>query len=102
MNQQEIKVKIFTAVVDPNVDTYLEKEIEKWRIGTPTNRIIQSIYPALSMKEIVVFVTYHEHQQTQINIKENFEYLLKNGKKIFSRNLEYDDYKEMGFPEELL
>ena len=102
MIQANVQIKIFNAAVDPNVDRYLESEVEKWRLGTPKLRTIINLYPALSAKEIILMVTYVEQDQVSFSIKERVNFLILNGKKIFGRNLEYDDYIEMGFPVDLL
>lgn len=92
-----IKVKIIQAVVDSNVDDFLENQIERWLVSSPSQRNILRIDTAMTIKEILLFITFNERPRTDEELDNHLKYLYKEGRRIFGRNLEYEELKSMGF-----
>ena len=97
MSLNETKIKIFIAAVDPNVDSYLEEVIERWRVSSIYARELLRTETSISSKDIVMVIIYRELQRRPEEVQKHFNYLRENSKKIFGRKLDNEEFSTMGF-----
>ena len=63
------KLKIFTAIYDPQVNEFLEEQIETWRSESGWNREIINTSIAIHNLNIIILITYIEEAKPSYDLK---------------------------------